>query len=297
MLNIDEQYRDLVFDVLDGERHGDRTGVGTFSRFGTRLECSLRGGHVPLLTTKKVAWKTAVHELLWFLSGSTNIRPLVMQGVHIWTDWPLAGFRRSHPDTSISREQFESLVKDDPTFAAKYGDLGPVYGKQWRRWTAANGRTVDQVAQVIDLLRDDPHSRRILFHAWNVAEIEDMALPPCHLLYQFHVSENRYLDCQLYQRSADVMLGLPFNLFEAAALVYMLADQAGIEPGKLVWVGGDTHIYANHVAAANDQIARQARVAPTLHLRHRDSINAYVADDFVVADYDPHPAIHFPVAV
>lgn len=294
----ENSYLDLLRTVIEhGDERMDRTGVGTRSIFGAMLRFNLRDGKAPIFTTKYVGWKTAVRELLWFLSGSTNIRPLVEQGIHIWTDWPLKTYReRTHNE--VTRDEFERMILDVPGFAEAWGYLGPCYGKQWRRWRNYAGGEIDQVAQVIELLRHNPTSRRILFHAWNVAEIPLMALPPCHLLYQFHVSQGRYLNCCLFQRSADLFLGAPFNYVGATALVHMLAAQSGLEPGELVWMGGDVHVYLNHFDAVREQLSRVPSEPPRLAVRAGvPSIDDYCIDDFVVTGYSPAPAIRAPVAV
>jgi thymidylate synthase len=294
----EQQYLDLLRNVMrNGDPRMDRTGVGTRSLFGAMLRFDLSSGRIPLLTTKRVAWSAAIREMLWFLSGSTNIRPLVEAGVHIWTDWPLAKYRK-HVGRDITRDEFEAQILADSYFAERWGDLGPVYGKQWRKWHGPDGEEYDQVANVIQLLRTNPTSRRILFHGWNVAEVDAMALPPCHLLYQFHVSQGNRLNCLLYQRSADLFLGLPFNLVGASALLAMLADQAGLQRGELVWTGGDVHLYENHIDAAWEQLGRMPNPAPLLHVRKDVAgIDDYSIHDFVVSDYSSHPAIRAPVAV
>jgi thymidylate synthase len=293
----DDQYRAIVERILDtGDRRVDRTGVGTLSVFGVTARFDLSGGEVPLLTTKRVSWKTAVKEMLWFLTGGTNIRELLEQNVRIWTDWPLARYRRETGEP-IAQDAFEARILNDEAFAAEWGELGPVYGKQWRRWLGADGREHDQIATVIEQLRTSPASRRILFHGWNVPELPGMALPPCHMVYQYHVTSDGRLNSLLFQRSCDAMLGLPFNWIGATALQLMLAQQAGLTPGELVWMGGDVHLYLNHLDAAREQIARAPRTAPRMTLRRAASIDDYAIDDFAVEDYDPHPAIKAAVAV
>ncbi|TCP34951.1 thymidylate synthase [Sphingomonas sp. BK235] len=292
------QYLALLDRVVrHGDERMDRTGVGTLSLFGEMLRFDLRDGTVPILTTKRVFWKTAVKEMLWFVSGGTNIRPLLEDNVRIWSDWPLARYRRE-VDPAIGQAEFEQRVLDDDAFAARWGDLGPVYGKQWRRWVDAAGREHDQLGRLIDTLRRDPASRRMLFHAWNVGEIDQMALPPCHMVYQFHVNSRRELSCIIYQRSCDLFLGAPFNFTGGAALLLMIAQQADLTPGELVWMGGDVHLYRNHLDQVGALMARAPRPAPTMRLRRRaESIDAYRIDDFEVSGYDPHPALHGDVAV
>lgn len=297
MPHPEQQYLDLMRDIVDGgDRRVDRTGVGTLSLFGAMARFSLRDGRAPILTTKRVYWKTAVKEMLWFLTGGTNIQPLLKQNVRIWTDWPLDAYRRATGE-EISQEAFETRVVEDDAFAARWGGLGPVYGKQWRRWLGPDGKEHDQIAAVVEALRHDPASRRILFHAWNVAEIGAMALPPCHMVYQFHVAGGR-LSCLMFQRSVDILLGAPFNFVGAAALQLMLAQQAGLEPGDLVWMGGDVHLYLNHLDQAREQLSREPRPWPTMRLvRKPDSIDGYGIGDFEVTGYEPHAAIHADVAV
>ncbi|HEX7638611.1 MAG TPA: thymidylate synthase [Burkholderiaceae bacterium] len=298
MRTAEHQYLDMLARVLDkGDPRVDRTGVGTRSSFGEMARFDLSDGQAPILTTKRVYWKTAVKEMLWFLTGGTNIRELLADNVRIWTDWPLQRYRRE-VDPAITQEEFERRIVEDEAFARAWGELGPVYGKQWRRWLGTDGREHDQIAQVIQALRTNPASRRILFHGWNVPEIGAMALPPCHLLYQYHVSSDGRLSGLLYQRSADILLGVPFNWVGGVALQLMLAQQAGLAPGEFVWMGGDVHLYNNHVDQAREQLAREPRPLPTMRLAtHRASIDEYRVEDFVVEGYDPHPAIRADVAV
>ncbi len=300
------QYLDLMRRIwAEGDERLDRTGVGTRSLFGATLRCDLSDGRVPLLTTKRVFWKAAAREMLWFLTGETNIRPLLMQGVTIWSDWPLARYRRETGD-EIAQEAFERRIVEDADFAARWGDLGPVYGKQWVDWPTfvpagdglfKPGSGINQVAQVVESLRANPGSRRHIVEGWNVAQLERMALPPCHKTYQFHVAGGR-LSCVLYQRSCDVALGLPFNLFGAALLTRMLAQQTGLGAGELVWMGGDTHLYRNHSELIAAQLAREPSGDPRLHLtRCPPSIFDYRFEDFEVSDYAPQGALRAPVAV
>jgi thymidylate synthase len=305
-------YLDLMRRIWrKGDERVDRTGVGTRALFGTRLRCDLSDGHVPLLTTKRVFWKAAAREMLWFLTGETNIRPLLQQGVTIWSDWPLKTYREASGDF-ISQEDFERRIVEDERFAAQWGDLGPVYGKQWVDWPTfepagdghfKRGAGVNQVAQVVESLRTNPGSRRHIIEGWNVAELDRMALPPCHKSYQFHVSggggdEKAQLSCVLYQRSCDVALGLPFNLFGAALLTRMIAQQTGYEPGELVWMGGDTHLYLNHAELVEQQLAREPSGDPRLAItRHPPSIFDYRFEDFAVSGYEPQAALKAPVAV
>lgn len=289
-----------------GDERVDRTGVGTRSVFGAQMRFSLRDDAVPLLTTKRVYWKVAVREMLWFLTGNTNIRPLVEQGVHIWTDWPLDKYRRATGE-EIDRDAFEARIIADPAFAEQWGNLGPVYGAQWVNWPryeavgdglyrrAEQGN--NQIADLVEAIRANPGSRRLLFTGWNVAEIAGMALPPCHMTYQFHVSDGR-LSGLLFQRSADLVLGVPFNIFGLALITRMLAQQCDLEPGEIVWQGGDVHLYLNHAALVDEQLSRTPGGAPKLRINRRpDSIFDYRIEDFEVTDYAPQAHIAAPVAV
>jgi len=307
------QYLDIIQNLLEkGDRRLDRTGTGTLSLFGAMMRFDLSDGTFPVYTTKRVYWKTAVKEMLWFLTGQTNIQSLLQENVRIWTDWPLAAFRKATGE-QISQEDFEARILSDDDFARQWGDLGPVYGKQWRRWLDATGKEHDQIATVIHTLKTNPGSRRMLFHAWNVAELDQMALHPCHMTYQFHVSEmgegtpshegqqpgtKGKLSMLVGQRSCDIGLGNPFNVAQQAALLHMVAQQVDMTPGELIWVGGDVHLYLNHMDYARTIVAREPRPFPKLHLARRPaSIDDYVIDDFVVTGYEPHPAIDAPVAV
>lgn len=305
MKNIEEQYLELMGSIhRDGIVRGDRTGVGTRSVFGAMLRHDMSKGIFPLLTTKRVYWKTAVREMLWFLTGSTNIRPLLLQGVKIWSEWPHNLYVTGTGD-DITLTDFEKRIIEDEEFAREWGDLGPVYGKQWVDWDTyepigdglfRRGPGIDQVRTVIEDLRTNPNSRRHIIEGWNVAELDRMALPPCHKSYQFNVQEGR-LNCMLYQRSCDMFLGLPFNLVGQAFLTAMIAQQAGLEPGELVWTGGDVHVYLNHADAIEEQLSRPMRRLPSFELKKASDIREYVAEDLEVDAYDPHPSIKAPVAV
>lgn len=249
-----------------GTPKADRTGTGTRSLFGHQLRYDLSAGF-PLITTKKVHVRSVIYELLWFLRGDSNIDWLNRHGVTIWDEW-----------------------------ASETGDLGPVYGVQWRSWPTPSGEHVDQIARAVQLLRTDPDSRRIIVSAWNVGELDKMALAPCHALFQFYVADGR-LSCQLYQRSADLFLGVPFNIASYALLTHMMAEQSGLKVGEFVWTGGDCHIYDNHVEQVREQLSREPRAYPQLVLAQQDSIFDYTFDDIEIAGYDPHPAIKAPVAV
>jgi thymidylate synthase len=261
-------YLDLMRHVLEhGTTKADRTGTGTRSVFGHQMRFDLAAGF-PLVTTKKVHTKSIIHELLWFLRGQTNIRYLKENGVTIWDEW-----------------------------ADARGELGPIYGYQWRSWPAPDGRHIDQISQVVETLKRDPDSRRIIVSAWNVADLDKMALAPCHALFQFYVADGR-LSCQLYQRSADIFLGVPFNIASYALLTLMMAQVTGLAPGEFIWTGGDCHLYLNHLDQAREQLTRTPRPLPTMHLNPevRD-IFAFRFEDFSLTGYDPHPAIKAPVAV
>ena len=298
MRHPEYQYLDLLELVLaKGDQRIDRTGVGTKSVFGAMVRFDLSDGTVPILTTKKVFWKTAVKEMLWFLTGGTNLQPLLRENVRIWTDWPLAKYRKSTGE-DISQEDFEKRVIEDDGFAQTWGDLGPVYGKQWRRWLGADGKEYDQIAELVRTLKTNPASRRMLFHAWNPAELSSMALPPCHMVYQYHVTSDGRLNCLLFQRSCDLLLGAAFNYVGASALQLMLAQQADLALGELIWVGGDVHLYLNHLDQAREQITRTPRPFPRMRLNRRpDSIDGYKITDFEVEGYEPHAAIKADVAV
>ncbi len=301
------QYLDLMRRIWEeGDERVDRTGVGTRSVFGATIRFDLSGGAMPLLSTKRVYWKTATREMLWFLTGDTNIRSLCAQGVEIWTDWPLDRYRRETGET-IERAEFSRRIVEDAAFAEKWGDLGPVYGKQWVDWPvyedAGEGlyrrrdAGVNQVAQVIESLKQNPGSRRHIIEGWNVAELDSMALPPCHKSYQFHVADGR-LSCALYQRSCDLGLGFAFNMWSLALLTRMFAQQCNLEPGEVVWMGGDVHLYLNHAALVEEQLSRQPEGEARLEIsRKADSIFDYRIEDFVVSGYAPQAHIAAPVAV
>jgi thymidylate synthase len=262
-----QQYLELLRHVLDhGVEKTDRTGTGTLSVFGHQSRYDLRAGF-PAVTTKKLQLRSVVGELIWFLSGSTNVKWLHENNIGIWDEWADAN-----------------------------GELGPVYGYQWRSWPTPDGRNVDQIAAVIESIRTKPDSRRHIVNAWNVADVDDMALPPCHTMFQFYVAEGR-LSCQLYQRSADIFLGVPFNIASYALLTHMIAQQTGLEVGDFVHTLGDAHIYLNHLEQVKLQLTREPRPLPTLALTRRDSIDDYQISDVVLENYDPHPWIKAPIAV
>ncbi len=311
MTHYEQQYLDLMQRIwTTGDERIDRTGVGTRSIFGASMRFSLADDAVPLLTTKRVYWKVAAREMLWFLTGNTNIRPLVAQGVHIWTDWPLDRYRRETGE-AIDRDAFERRVIEDDAFAARWGGLGPVYGRQWTDWPRyepvgeSEGEALfrrvspghNQIADLVQAIRTNPGSRRLLFTGWNVDELAGMALPPCHMTYQFHVADGR-LSGLLFQRSCDVALGLPFNLFGLALITRMLAQQCDLLPGEIVWQGGDVHLYLNHEELVTEQLARRPDGTPRLRINRRpDSIFDYRIEDFTIDDYAPQAHIPAPVAV
>ena len=263
-----KQYLDLMQDILDnGSEKGDRTGTGTLSVFGRQMRFDLSKGF-PLLTTKKLHIRSIVYELLWFLNGDTNIKYLNDNGVSIWDEW-----------------------------ADENGDLGPVYGHQWRSWPAPDGTTVDQITQVLNQIKNNPDSRRHIVSAWNVPEVNSMALPPCHTMFQFYVADGK-LSCQLYQRSADYFLGVPFNIASYALLVHMFAQQCDLEPGEFVWTGGDVHLYINHLEQAKEQLTRDTMELPQLNIKRKpNSLFEYQYKDFEIVNYKAHPTIKAPIAV
>lgn len=291
------QYLDLLRALIErGDERVDRTGVGTRALFGVEMRFELGSGF-PIFTTKKVFWKTAFKEMLWMLSGGSNIRELLGEGVRIWTDWPLKRYREA-TGSDIGQAEFEARILDDRAFADEWGDLGPVYGKQWRRWRTADGREIDQVQFVVDELKNNPAGRRILWDAWNVGELDAMALPPCHKHYQFFVTSDGRLSGALVQRSADSFLGLAWNVCNLGLVTTLLAEQCDLVPGEIVWFGLDVHLYLNHLEQAKEQLARQPRPFPTLKVTRRaPSLFDYRIDDFDVSGYDPHPHIAAQVAV
>ena len=299
-------YLELLQDVRDnGTGKDDRTGTGTRSVFGRQLRCDLSEGF-PLLTTKKVFLKGIIHELLWFVRGDTNIRYLVQNGVGIWNEWPFQNYLNQHGladklekhscEWNYKLEEFITNVQKDEDFAKQWGELGPVYGKQWRNFSG-----IDQLEWVVNEIKTNPTSRRLIVSAWNPAEIEEMAkagLPPCHTLFQFYVSRDNKLSCQLYQRSADLFLGVPFNIASYALLTMMVAQACDLELGDFVHTFGDCHIYNNHVEQMDEQLSRETRELPTMKLNPSvKSLYDFTYDDFTLECYDPHPPIKAPVAV
>jgi thymidylate synthase len=312
-----KQYLELCKHVLEnGTRKEDRTGTGTYSVFGYQMRFDLNEGF-PLMTTKKTAFRLIASELLWFLKGDTNVRTLIQDRNPIWDEWAFEQWVNSDeysgPDMTdfglratkdeefaaiyaAEMDAFKKRVLEDDVFASKYADLGPVYGKQWRSWTTG-GEAVDQIENLIKGLKNNPDSRRHIVSAWNPSEVDDMALPPCHALFQFYVSEGK-LSCQLYQRSADIFLGVPFNIASYALLVHLIAHEVGLEVGEFVHTLGDAHIYSNHVDQVNEQLSREPKELPTLKLNiEGKSIFDLQTEDLHIENYNPHPRIKAPIAV
>lgn len=302
-----KQYLDLLQRIMDeGVEKSDRTGVGTKSVFGHQMRFDLQEGF-PLLTTKKVFLRGIIHELIWFLNGETNIKYLVDNGVNIWNEWPyqkyleknglVEKFPKYSDEWQAKMQEYVENIKNDEKFAAQWGELGPVYGAQWRKWRGADGKEIDQIAQIIDTIKNNPDSRRIILSAWNVGDIEKMALPPCHLLFQFYVADGK-LSCQLYQRSADTLLGVPFNIASYALLTMMIAQVCGLKLGEFVHTIGDAHIYNFHFEQVREQLSREPRKIPVMKINPAvKNIFEFKYEDFVLEGYDPHPPIKAPIAV
>ena len=297
-----KQYHDLLRRITsEGIVKGDRTGTGTRSVFGHQMRFNLADGF-PLLTTKKVFLKGIIHELLWFLAGDTNIKYLVDNGVHIWDNDAYRYYKELCAERGIepiSMNEFlaaSSAATPSPIDGYAYGDLNHVYGYQWRSWPKPDGSSIDQIRQVIDTIKTNPNSRRMIVSAWNVAEVEDMALPPCHVLFQFYVAGGR-LSCQLYQRSADTFLGVPFNIASYALLTMMIAQECGLEAGEFVHTLGDTHLYLNHMEQVAEQLSREPRALPRMRLNPDvKSVFDFRYEDFTLEDYNPYPAIKAPMS-
>ena len=289
-----KQYLDLCRTILEnGIKKEDRTGTGTISYFGYQMRFDLSEGF-PLLTTKKVFLKGIIHELLWFISGSTNIKYLVDNDVKIWNEWPYEIYKKSDSYQNETLEEFVAKIKNDNDFASRWGELGPVYGKQWRDF---NGQGVDQLSKLIDQIKANPNSRRLIISAWNPCEVDQMTLPPCHSFMQFYVIDNK-LSCQLYQRSGDVFLGIPFNIASYALFTMMIAQVCGLEYGNFVHTIGDAHIYLNHIDQINLQLSRDTRELPTMKINPNvKSIFDFKYEDFELENYNPHKAIKGKVAV
>ncbi|WP_188204180.1 thymidylate synthase [Desemzia incerta] len=315
---MEEAYLALGKTILEeGVNKGDRTGTGTKSIFGHQMRFDLQKGF-PLLTTKRIPFRLIKSELLWFIKGDTNIRYLLEQNNHIWDEWAFERYAKSAeykgPDmTDFGRralvdEEFNERYQDemakftdqilqDEAFAAQYGELGNVYGSQWRNWKTSQGETIDQLKEVIEMIQKTPDSRRLIVSAWNPEDVPNMALPPCHTLFQFYVAEGK-LNCQLYQRSADVFLGVPFNIASYALLTHLIAHETGLEVGEFVHTFGDAHLYVNHIEQMKEQLAREPRAFPTLKLNtDKKSIFDFEMEDIEISDYHPHPRIKAPIAV
>lgn len=293
-----QNYLGYLKDILEnGTSHSDRTGTGTLRVFGRQLKFDLTAGF-PLLTTKHVWFDGVVEELLWFLRGETNIQPLVKEGVSIWTDWPLENYR-DKTGHNISREDFEARIASDDGFAKKWGDLGPVYGKQWRDFEGPEKR-VDQISRLVKEIKARPESRRHLVSAWHPAQVDSTALPPCHYAFQCYVEGepgNGRLSLMWQQRSVDSFLGLPFNIASYALLTHLLAQQTNLSPHKLIFSGGDCHIYQNHLTQVKEQLTREPLDLPQLHIEKRDSIFNYTTGDIEIENYEHHPPLEAPIAV
>lgn len=305
----DVVYQNLLREILEkGVKKTDRTGTGTISRFGTQMRFDLSQGF-PLLTTKKLSFRNILGELLWFIKGDTKLRTLVALGIHIWDDWPFKHYLKANglPIPAVNSGEWKTKMKEftdrilsDDDFNDKYGDLGPVYGRQWRDWKTPDGKSIDQLKQVIEMIRKTPDSRRMIVTAWNPADIEEMAvagLPPCHCLFQFFVADGK-LSCQLYQRSCDTFLGVPYNIASYSLLTAMIARVTGLMPGEFIWTGGDTHIYLNHLDQVNQQLSNEPRNVPEVVIKREvQEVWDYTMDDFELVRYNPHPAITAPIAV
>lgn len=303
------QYLDLLHHIMEtGIDKNDRTGVGTRSVFGYQMRFNLSEGF-PLLTTKKVPFRLIAEELLWFIAGDTQLRSLVIKNVHIWDEWPYKAYliRSDLPVPKTGSDEWNAGIKEfiervrvDESFAREYGDLGPVYGYQWRHWPVPGGKEIDQLRDTIEQIKKNPNSRRLIVSAWNPADIEAMAkagLPPCHCLFQFYVADGK-LSCQLYQRSCDTFLGVPFNIASYALLTLMIAQVTGLMPGEFIWTGGDTHLYSNHFEQVKEQLTREPRSLPTLRINPKvRDLFSFTYEDFALEGYDPHPPIKAPIAV
>ncbi len=301
-LGAEQQYLNLLKDILkNGKYKDDRTKTGTKSLFGRQLRYDLSEGF-PLLTTKKMFIKGIIYELLWFLKGESNIKYLIDNGVHIWDEWPYKYYRQKNKGKKIlTQEEYVEKVKKDKAFAKKWADLGPVYGVQWRHWKRQGKGEVDQIKQLIGDIKKTPYSRRLIVTAWNPGELDDIVrregLPPCHTLFQFYVNEGK-LSVQLYQRSADSFLGVPFNIASYALLLMMIAQVTGLKPGEFVHTFGDVHIYSNHIKQVKEQLKRKPKKLPKIVINSKvKDINKFKFEDFKLTDYDPYPSIKAPVAV
>lgn len=304
-----KQYLELLEDIkTNGVKKSNRTGTDQIGVFGRQLRFDLSQGF-PAMTTKKLFMRGIIHELIWFLAGSTNIKYLVDNDVHIWDEWPYRHYlteQAKEVPASSSEEwkngihEFTEKIKNDSKFAKKWGELGPVYGYQWRKWPTPDGRHIDQIARAIDLIKNNPTSRRIIVSAWNTADVDEMAkagIPPCHLLFQFYVADGK-LSCQMYQRSADTFLGVPFNIASYSLLTMMMAQVTDLKPGDFVHTFGDTHLYLNHMKQVDEQLSRKPKKLPTLWINPKiKDIDKFKFEDFKLENYDPYPAIPAPIAV
>lgn len=313
----EQQYLDLSRDILaNGNRKEDRTGTGTISVFGRQMRFNLAEGF-PLLTTKRVSFKLVASEMLWFLKGDTNIRYLLQHNNNIWNEWAFKRWvesaeyegpdmtdfgRRALADEAFAAQYdeqmalFKQRVLEDADFAEKFGELGDVYGRQWRAWKTSQGETIDQIGDVIEMIKKTPDSRRLIVSAWNPEDVPSMALPPCHTMFQFYVADGK-LSCQLYQRSGDTFLGIPFNIAGYSLLTHLIANECGLEAGEFVHTIGDAHIYTNHIEQVEMQLSREPKALPTLEVTKGKSLFDIELDDLKLTGYDPHPAIKAPVAV
>lgn len=292
-----QQYHQFLQHILDnGTKKEDRTGTGTISVFGYQMRFDLNNGF-PLVTTKKLHLKSIIYELLWFIAGDTNIQYLCKNGCNIWNDWPFAKYQKSAAYQGETMKEFAAKIANDDAFAQQYGELGPVYGRQWRHWKDEHGNEIDQLSILIQNLKNNPDSRRHIISAWNVAEIEQMTLPPCHSLFQFYVTDNK-LSCQLYQRSADAFLGVPFNIASYALFTMMIAQVCHLQLGDFVHTFGDAHIYSNHIEQVQLQLTREPFVLPQVKINPEiNSIFDFKYEDFELVNYQSHPHIKGEVAV
>ena len=309
--HVDESYLDLLEHIIkNGAIKTDRTGTGTKSLLGYQMRFNLFDGF-PLLTTKKVPIKSIIHELLWFMRGDTNLKYLADNNVHIWDEWPYKAYlirnkinvpKTGSEEWNTGIKEFVEKIKTDEKFAKEYGNLGPIYGYQWRSWPAPNGKHIDQLANVIEEIKKNPDSRRLIVSAWNVADIDEMAkagLSPCHCFFQFYVADGK-LSCQLYQRSCDTFLGVPFNIASYALFTMIIAQICGLEAGEFVWTGGDVHLYSNHLEQANLQLSRRNDIRPLPKMKinpNKNKIEDFTIEDFELVDYNPHEGIKAPIAV
>ena len=292
-----KQYLDLLHHILDkGSKKEDRTGTGTISTFGYQMRFDLADGF-PLVTTKKVHLKSIIHELLWFIKGETNIKYLVDNNVRIWNEWPYRNFQKTANYNRETLEEFVEKIKTDDAFAKKHGNLGPVYGRQWRHFEGPEGKYVDQLSEVIKDIKNNPYSRRLIINSWNPPLVPEMALPPCHMMFHFYVNNNK-LSCLLYQRSADSFLGVPFNIASYALLTLMVAQVTNLEPGEFIHTLGDAHIYNNHLEQIKLQLRRSPKALPTMTLnKDIKNIENFKYEDFKLSNYQPHPPIKGKVSV